>query len=71
MEKTEEYLTQHMPRVRKKSDGSGLYEIYSLSGGLIATVGRAGITRLKDSILMYGLKLTPKEESGEGTKNNT
>lgn len=69
MDKIEEYLDSHMPKARKMG-ASGLYEIYSDVNPSICMVGRAGLTKLKDEILMRGLKLTP-EEAVERKENIT
>lgn len=69
MDKIEEYLKQHLPRARKMGS-SGLYEVFSDVNPSIAMVGKAGLHKLKDSLLMYGLKLTAEEEVGTRGEEN-
>lgn len=70
MDKIEEYLDKHLPQVTKLGS-SGLYKIWSPVSGEIAHVGRAGLTKLKDELMMRGLKLTYKEEVEQREGNNT
>lgn len=70
MDKINNYLDAHIPKVRKMG-ASGLYEVYSDVNPSIAMIGRAGITLLKDELLKRGLKLTPEKEVEERNTNNT
>ncbi|HEY0751362.1 MAG TPA: hypothetical protein VGD26_09405 [Chitinophagaceae bacterium] len=70
MEKINEYLDKYIPQVTKLGS-SGLYKVWSPGIGDIATIGRAGVSRLKDELLFRGLKINIQEGVEERTTSNT
>lgn len=70
MDKIEEYMKNYLPRVTRLSDGSGRYEVASPAVGHIAYIGRAGVSILKDKLLLEGLKLNIRTEVAETDTSN-
>lgn len=69
MDKINKYLDTYFPKIRKMGE-SGLYEVYSIANPSIAIIGKAGVTLLKDELLLRGLKLTPEKEIDERSTSN-